>query len=177
MVTHFIVMNTRTVQDIFHTATLIAVINVSILAFSIHKEDVYRKHISVGVLRLTIPKDSASHDRYILDFSAETFLKEQRNRKLVEYVLNGDESDSRTIDLARQTALRAKHACDTTMLIRLHIKDGVTYAVVINLLNSMLVDMQRRYMLHNNDFYILPATGNDCRKKGTALPQIRPIYL
>jgi hypothetical protein len=50
---------------------------------------------------------------------------------------------------------RIKYTHDTTSVIKVHINEENTYGQFVELVNMMLKDVQKRYFLYRDDFYIL----------------------
>lgn len=95
-------------------------------------------------------------------FSVWEALKEFKRREQVVYVLKGNEEDDKKLAVIRQHALQIKYSCDTNTVIKVHLRSSTTYGEFIRLLDIMRADSHKRYLLYQDDFYIVPPKPNDC---------------
>lgn len=91
------------------------------------------------------------------------------HKKELRYELNGDDNDQYMLSLIRHSTQTMNRTRDTTTYLCVSLSDSVSYGAVASLINIMQADHHRRYMLLNNDFYIIPPTPADFNEQAVVV--------
>lgn|GEM_PF-4357105 len=109
-------------------------------------------------LKLVIPEDKPYTNPNFKTFSAPEIFAEwkKQHKKIIRIDLTGDlEEDKNRLESIHEEARRLKYTYDTTHILKVHLTDDNMYGQFIQLLSMIQAEMHKRYMLFENDFYIL----------------------
>jgi hypothetical protein len=112
-------------------------------------------------MRFILPDDTPSPQRYLKTYNAPDVLKEWRkqHKKIITIDLTGDlQEDKKRLEFIRNEAQRLKYTYDTTSILKVHFTDENTYGQFVELLNIMIKDRHKRYMLFQDNFYVAGET-------------------
>lgn len=107
------------------------------------------------VLKFILPLDDVSDYPYGLTYSTKHILERVRREKIIRIGMIGNfQEDQKRFEFIRQEARRLKYTCDTTDVIQVHFINENTYGQFVYLVNMMIEDQHKNYVLINDDFYI-----------------------
>jgi hypothetical protein len=152
---HPICMNKLVFKNILFAPSLIGCLILVTLLFSIDQLSKFRKE--ARVITQFLPSEKKTHPFY-----AGRTLKKYEEKKELIFILNGDDWDTHRIARIQFSALQLRNSCDTNTVIKVSLHENASYQSVIKLLDFMQTGKYRRYMFHDNYFYIFPPDAGEC---------------
>jgi hypothetical protein len=102
-------------------------------------------------------------------------LDTYREKQPFIFKLNGSSADSRSIQAIMARAEIMKEQRDTSHYVRIMLSEEIKYQDIVSLINIMIKDGHKRYMMWQNSFYIFPAPKED-RLSADVVP-VLPVFI
>jgi hypothetical protein len=144
-------------KKLYYVPGLISLISLPILVFCLFPKG--QKQLTV--IRMLLPSDKISNDRYVIRYSRDYVLNSIKSKKIIEVNLNKYGPFHETDSLENKFKFISKQldslymSNDTTTVIKVDLGDSSTYGQFVWLVNQTLIRQWKRWAYVDNCFYFL----------------------